>query len=337
MSLLSPELQQNINCAFNLPNIITDLDLAKTDRAHISDPIGKAGNSLNQCKSRIFDIKLSSTMMSANEITESQPMSTSMDFLFGGPLHRGEVTSIEGGAGTGKTRLCVKLAHEISCSGRVLYIDADMSLQHNIIRKILQSLNLPISNSSTSSMTSSYNEDFIIHPFTDNSLPHQSIPSSFHLAICSNSSQLFHIINSYITIVCPDLILIDSALSLFQDSMGTNGPASAFLQELALEFKKIVYKCNCVGIITNSLKPMNNPGGVVPRDPSVPQNKEGYRSFYGQIYSSLWHQRLIMNTKAFYSCTCELVSSPRYPYQKVIMLLETLTEASEQDILPEQS
>ena len=82
MSLLSPELQQNINCAFNLPNIITDLDLAKTDRAHISDPIGKAGDSLIQCKSRIFDIKRSSTMMYANEITESQPMSTSMDFLW---------------------------------------------------------------------------------------------------------------------------------------------------------------------------------------------------------------------------------------------------------------
>ena len=337
--ILPADYRQTLNTVFGL-NVITYNDLAKTHFAQVQDPFKERSKSFSSYKSFIFDEYLNSNFIYASEIPEKEPLSTSLDFLFGGPFYRGEVTSIEGGPGVGKTRLCVKLAHEVACSGRVLYIDCDLSLQPNILRQILKSLDLPFAPPLlTETKSYGYNSNYIIHQFSEDSLPDLSIPSLFHIAICSSPSDLFNIVNLYIKNAQPDLIIVDSAISLFQSLQGSDAPGSSMLQEFAIEFKKIVQKCNCVGLITNSLRSQPSHGSIVPSDSM--QNNYGLANsnyikdtnkplpFLGKIYTSLWHQRLLMFSKNFFIASCNLVSSPRYPNQEKNVLIQTITEAEE--------
>ena len=306
MTVLPKELQERIKSLFGLRDIITDFDFAKTSFNQVSDPIRKTEEIFLRYKSHIFE-KQYENFINATEIPLNDPMSTSLDFLFGGPLYRGEVMSIEGSSNVGKTRLCVKLAHEVAQSGKVLFIDCDFALQPRIFDNIVSSLNL---------------SKIITYQFNENSLPDNSKPCSLHIALCSNNNNLFDIINLYLKNARPDLIIIDSAISLFQSSIMKNGPGSGLIQEFANEFKNIVHKANCVGIITNSLR----------TDSSGPA-----KPFLGHIYSSLWHSRLIMSTKTFYLCKCELISSPRFPYHLTNVIIETLREASTDDNLDNDS
>lgn len=342
MTILSDELQQRFSSVFNLDNIITDIDFAKTPFSQVLDPLQKRAESFAKYKSLIFGDKKSTQFIKASEIPEKEPLSTSMDFIFGGPFCRGEVTSIEGGPGVGKTRLCVKIAHEVACSGRVLYIDADISLQPNILRQILKSLNLPYAPPSfTETKIHSYNSNYLIHQFSIDSLPDPSIASLFHVAICTSPSDLFSIINLYVENAKPDLIIVDSAISLFQSLLGDNAPGGSMLQEFAIEFKNIVQECNCVGIITNSLRTQPSHGRIVPAD-LMSNNYTEFNSNYikdtnkplpfsGRTYTSLWHQRLLMFSKNYFTASCDLVSSPRFPYQKRCVLIQTFTEASDEN------
>lgn len=344
MTILSPELRQRIVSAFNLNDVATDIDFAKFPLSKISNPFEKRAEPFAQYKSIIFNQNINSKFVVASEIPDKEPLSTSMDFLFGGPFYRGEVTSIEGGPGVGKTRLCVKIAHEVACSGRVLYIDADISLQPNVLRQILKSLNLPFAPQSfTDAVGHAYNSNYVIRQFNESSLPELSISSLFHVAICSSPDDLFNIINLYVKNVHPDLIIVDSAISLFQSLQGVDCPGGSMIQEFAIEFKKIVQECNCVGIVTNSLRSQPSHGSIVPADSMANNYTSSNTSyikdtskplpFFGKMYTSLWHQRLLIFSKAYFTSTCDLVSSPRYPYQRKNILIQTLTETSSEETL----
>lgn len=338
--ILKKEIQQGLNSIPGLENIITDIELAETPLNKVQNPFEKKSESLQKYKSINFENCLNSRFITASEIPEREPLSTSMDFLFGGPFYRGEVTSIEGGPGVGKTRLCLKIAHEVACSGRVLYIDADVSLQSNIVRQILKSLNLPFAPQLfIESKVLEYNNHYVIHQFSEDSVKDLSVPSLFHIATCLSPTDLFNIINLYIKNAQPDLIIVDSAISLFQSLQGKNAPGGSMLQEFAIEFKKIVQDCNCVGIITNSLRNQSTHGSIV--SPDAMQNnynsansnyiKDTSRPlpFLGNVYASLWHQRLLMFSRNYFTTTCELISSPRYPYQKKCLLIQTMSETED--------
>jgi hypothetical protein len=295
MSLLPLHLRQEIQTIFHGEIPITDLSFI---RLH-SDPLHSGGprtsESLSRLKSRIFSNSPNRFQPSLS-FPFPEPFPTSLDRLFGGPLHRSEITSIEGTAGSGKTRLVLKLAHEISIVGKVLFIDSDFTLQPNILKRIESSLGIQNSIPPT----------FCVEeegPFTI--LPVNSIVD------------LIPTINDYLRRWGKfDLIVIDSFMSLFQSVIVNDGPGSALIQNVALELKKLVREIRAIGIVTNVIKSDSHP----------PQ------CFLGRVYGSLWHQRVWMSTKNYLAVKVELIQSPRYPYKVGKIMIENLMDCQDDHI-----
>jgi archaellum biogenesis ATPase FlaH len=291
MSLLPPDARLAISEAFECDQLFTDLEFVRSTAEQLHDPLHRRHSSLVTLKSRIFDLS-PNRFVPVTSLQLSEPISTSLDSVFGGPFYRGEVTSVEGSAGSGKTRMLVKISHEVSLLGKVLYIDSDFTLQPNILDAIRQTLGLE------NTMPASFCPD---------------VDSSFNICLASNPGDLYQTINAYCQVNHPDLIIIDSIMSLLQAAPVKDGPGSALLQELAIELKCIAKDYNCVVIVSNVLKADGFP-------------------FLGRLYTSLWHQRLVMKTRNFLATKCELVQSPRFPYQTAKIIIETLLQCPEDDV-----
>jgi len=228
----------------------------------------------------------------ASEISNLTPLTTSLDFLFGEPLMKGEVTSIEGNVNSGKTRLCAKIACEVAKTGNVLYIDVDHSMTYPIFDSIIDGLGIS---------RPSVFWDYMCKP---------NESSSLTIASCIEETELFSIINSYISHTVPDLIVIDSLFSLLQSLMGKNSPGFAVLEEISIELKFLAKHYDAAIIVVNSIKEQEKP----------------LTTYLGKQYSSMWHQRLILITKNSLHSSCHLVCSPRKPHHEKTILLEYLTE-----------
>ncbi|KAH0791313.1 DNA repair protein RAD51 4 isoform X1 [Histomonas meleagridis] len=297
MALLKDELQEKFNSLFSGCNLCTDIDFAQMTADQMTDPLQKKKDMYIKCKDFLFNGY--NHLIKADLIQERDPISTSMDFLFGGPFYRGEVTSIEGSSSTGKTRLCLKIAHEVSQAGRVLYIDSDFTLQPNILGKIRETLGLE------NTVQPTYGVADITNP---------NDVSSFHICSCTNIIELYDSINQYFSQANADLIVIDSLIALFQSTTSKDGPGSAMLQEFAIELKHLVQEKNCVAIVTNVLR----------RDPG------NRKPFLGRLYCSLWHQRLQLFSRNYITSQCKLVASQRYREQMHLLSLQRMTECHDE-------
>jgi hypothetical protein len=294
MALLPERLRAEIRAVLGHEAPFTDLEFVRMAPEQIRASGPRATDSFIRLKTHIFQHS-ADRFRPAVSFEPPAPLPTSVDRLFGGPLCRGEVTSIEGGSGAGKTRLALRIAHDISIAGRALFVDADLALQPNILAAMQASLGL------------------------ENAVPPSfSIEEESSLTILPvNSIGEFRAgVNGFLSACRPDLIVIDSLMSLFQSVLVNDGPGSALLQETALELKHLAREINCVVVVTNVLKHDSHP----------PQ------PFLGRLYASLWHQRLLMTTKNYLAVKCELVQSPRYPYQSGKIMIENLIDCPEDHI-----
>lgn len=299
--MLRSDLCDAMATIFNARDVQTQLDLAMFNPEWINEPTHRRLSTLDSIKTKFYAECANNFVMAAS-IEPGEMISTSLDNILGGPIVKGEVTSIEGASGTGKTRMCVKIAHDFTAFGNVLYIDSDFSLQPNIFVEIQKSLDL----------------DEPVVPFYGefvNENPDE-VPK-FCIMNCTNTGELYSAINRYSEHSKPDLVVIDSVFSLLHNFVTKDGPGSAMLEEFALELKWYAQTHDCAVVITNALK----------TDSSPPT------PFLGKQYASMWHQRLMLSTRNYFATTCELVASQRYQYQKVIIKIETLKECGEDDII----
>jgi hypothetical protein len=294
MSLLSAGLREEIHNAYGGEAPLTDLEFVRFNTDRLRGGGHRSIESLGAMKSHIF-ANSPDRFEAAHLLEAPEPLSTSLDRLFGGPLRRGEVTSIEGGSGSGKTRLVLKIAHDISVAGKVLFVDADLCLQPNILTAIEVSLGL---------------ENIVPPSFSIED------ESNFTILPINSLLDLYTAINAYLTSNRPDLIIIDSLMSLFQNIMVNDGPGSAMLQQTALELKRLARDVNCVIVVTNVLKHDSHP----------PQ------PFLGRLYTSLGHQRFLMTTKNYLVAKVELVQSPRYGYRSGKIMIENLIDCPPDEI-----
>ena len=297
--MLPPSLREKISSLFNI-DAYTEYDFLRTSADELSLPtFRKELSSYIRYKDFIFS---SYEFKHANDIFSGDDsdkfVSTSLDFLFGGPFKKCEITSIEGCSGVGKTRICLKIAHEISQTGNVLFIDTDFTLQNkNIMNKIMETLGLE------NRTKVKYGIDEI---------------ANFNIVCCNDLLEIYNVINEYIhkceEFVCsyPDLIVIDSLMGLFQSNTNKKGPGSAMLQEFAIEIKNLAQKYNCLVLVTNALRrdKRNSP-------------------FLGRIYESLWHQILQIFSRNYITSKCTLVASPRYKEQTKFCSILSLKEYDE--------
>ena len=292
MSVLPDDLRRQFSFLFNQPAPVTDLELALKNSYWMNDPSRRSQKLLNDLKSKAFQRR--QVEFKSIDDFEFDLIPTSFDNVFGGPLTRGEVVSVEGVNGSGKTRLLLKIAHEIAVVGNVLYIDADFALQENIFRSIKESLNITEPEAS-----------FDI----ESDLP-------LIIAVVAGILDLYPTINFFCNCRSPDLIVIDGLMSLFQSVTSVDGPGSAMLQELALELKTLARERKCVIIVTNVLRTDTNP-------PNQP--------FLGRVYGSLWHTRVQM-TPSGPLAKCEIVQSPRSPHKTTTISIESLEQYPDETV-----
>lgn len=281
-STLPGGIRRDFAVAFGKEAPVTGLELVLKTNAWTGDAAN--GRHLQQLKQRVFDMKPGRFL--SVDVFEFEGISTSLDNVFGEPLMRGEVISLEGGTGTGKTRLLVKLAHEVAVAGTVIYIDADLALQENVVTEMRESLGI-------SSPEVGYDEES---------------DAPLVIPVVSSILDLYPTINNFCRRNSPDLIIIDGLASLLQSAVMVDGPGSAMLQELALELKSLARAQKCSIIVTNALRTDQNP----------PQ------PFLGRLYASLWHTRLQLIQTAADLVRCDLVTSPRLPPQSTTLVLDTL-------------
>lgn len=203
---------------FGIEHCMTQYDLSQLQHNNVHDIFGKNAQLFKQIKSQVFD----SEFISASDLDELPPISTSLDFITG-PLYPREVLSIEGPAGSGKTRICLKISYDVALAGRVLYIDSNFSLTPPILASIYEQFHLT------------------------------SIPNSIGICNASSVSELFSIINEKLSEKI-DLIVIDSMMSILQSSFVKDGPGFAQLEQVAEEIKKIAKTYNICFIVTNGIK-----------------------------------------------------------------------------------
>ena len=292
---LSPELNSAINESLG-ENCITDYDLSQLQHDSVNDIFGHQTESFKQFKSSIYQ----DDFIPASHIDELEPISTSIDFILG-PLFRREVLSIEGPFGSGKTRLCLKLTHEVAIAGRVLFIDSNFTLSPQILQSIVSRLQL---------------EGFPNYYSNPNDVPSEENPTSLHICIATTKTELFSIINTYLSHSKPDLIVIDSIMSLLQSSMIIDGPGSAELEEIACELKKLALKIGCAIVITNGSKPEEK--WDQPRC-----------TYLGKQYGYLWHSRALLFGQNSIVNTCNLYSSHQ-PMRISKFYLDDLRELSQE-------
>ena len=229
---------------------------------------------------------------------------STLDAILGEPLHRCEVLSIEGIGGTGKTRLCTKImrdaVHEQNC--KVLFIDSDMNLSKNVLEMILDSMECNI------------NSDIEI--VRDPRVKKENENGAITIAACTDEDSAFDAIQEYFSHSTPDLVIIDSLFSLFQQVMGKDAPGAPQLEEFALELKSLAQRSGCAVVVTNCLKAPN--GEPV--------------TFLGPQYNQLWNSRILLSPKSQIVTSAKLVCSPRLPVQEKMFYLETLKECSDQPI-----
>lgn len=296
--MLPPSLREKISALFGI-SAYTEYDFARTSEDDLSLPtFQREISTYNKC--RDYALAAAEPKPAVEALgSGGAPLPTSLDFVFGGALRRGEVTSIEGCSGVGKTRICFKIAHEVSQSGRVLFVDADFTLQNENIRdKIADTLGLE-------------NRAKIVFGIDE--------IASFNVVGCNDLLDVYNVVNEYLrkceegTHGYPDLIVVDSLMPLFQSNTNKKGPGSAMLQEFAIEIKNIAHKYDCVVLVTNALR----------------REKGNYSTFLGRLYESLWHQRLQIFSKNFITSKCVLVTSPRYREQTKFISILRLNECDE--------
>ena len=275
-------LRREFEAVFGRRAPVTSLELVLKGSAWMSDA-GK-GKLLDQFKQRVFEMRANRFV--SVDAFEFESISTSLDGVFGGPLVRGEVVSVEGATGCGKTRLALKVAHDVAACGKVLYIDADFALQESIVYAVRESLGV---------------REPRVGFSIDSDAP-------LVVAVVESVLELYSTINKFCETESPDLIVIDSLASLFQGAVMVDGPGSAMLQELALELKALARSKKCSIIVTNGLRSDTNP----------PQ------PFLGRLYASLWHSRLHLTPASLDLIRCDLVASPRSPPTSRKLVAESL-------------
>jgi hypothetical protein len=223
MTLLPTQVRHEIQAVFGGDLIFTDLEFARLNLDELQDVRHRKLDAFIKLKSQILNATSRNRFRLASVLTSPEPISTSMDDLFGGPLRRGEVTSVEGASGVGKTRVLLKIAHDVAATGRALYIDSDLGLPPAVLAAVQSSMGL------TGTVTF---------------LPLNSILDLYATVNAAGAA---------------DLIVIDSVASLFQSSTARDGPGSAMLQEFALELKQFARDRNCAIVVANNLRPDRSP------------------------------------------------------------------------------
>jgi archaellum biogenesis ATPase FlaH len=293
--LIDKTISHSMSERFNCPPIITESDLLDSLNQDSTKNFVFSGFGPSFEK---FDDHVSSVDLRPIHLS-------SLDPILGEPLHRCEILSIEGFGNTGKTRLCTRImrdaVHEQNC--KVLFIDADMNLSKNVLERTLES------------MGSNLNSDIEI--IRDPRVKNENSNGTITIAACTDEDSAFDAIQEYFSHSCPDLIIIDSLFSIFQQVMGKNAPGIPQLEEFAIELKSIAKRSGCAVVVTNCLK---SPGG----EPVT---------FLGPQYSQLWNTRLLLSTKNQIVAAAKLVCSPRLPFRESMFYLESLKECSDQSFL----
>lgn len=227
-----------------------------------------------------------------------ETITTSLNFIFGEDLYKKEVYSFEGTKNSCKTRICCKLLYDLYGLYNVLYFDTDYNLSDSILFSILKSLGCNL------------NDKTII--------PHYSIDEkvdstgSLHIINCNKSHDVMELLNLYTAHTKPDVIIIDSMLSLFYDIINQDAYMFSYIGEFAIELKRFCIDNNCCAIITNSIK--------------------AHQTYLGKQYGSLWHNRIVLKQLDFYTIKSTLVSSPRKPPVIKFFYTESLLGKDVEDV-----
>ncbi|EAY17545.1 hypothetical protein TVAG_453730 [Trichomonas vaginalis G3] len=276
--LIDKNVSKELSTRIGIENLVTKYDVADIKK------------DIPQVKRFAFD-NFSPSIQDIVSNDEDRTISAGIDYIFGEPFFIGETYSIEGYSNTGKTRLVVKVATEIAKSSKVLFIDADGNLSSPILANIASSMNVNI--------------DYPV--YRDPRIPPTSV-SALTIVNCLNHPDIINYINEYLQHSTPELIVIDSLLSVFQNVVGKGAPGSAQLEELSLELKSLAKSKGCVVIVTNSIK---SPQGTPV-------------TYLGPQYASLWHNRLILATKNNVVAESKLICSPRLPLVEKQFYLEDM-------------
>jgi hypothetical protein len=270
MLLLSAGLREEIHNAYRGEAPLTDLEFVRFNTERLGSGGHRSIESLSTMKNHIF-ANFPDRFEVVHLLEAPEPLSTSLDRLLADHSDAAKSPVLE------------------AVGGKVLFVDADLRLQPNILVAIEVSLGL----------------ENVVPPSFSFSIEDESnftiLPINFLL-------DLYTTINVYLASNRLHLIIIDSLMSLFQNIMVNDGPGSAMLQQITFELKRLARDINCVIIVTNVLKHDSHP----------PQ------PFLGRLYTSLWHQRFLMITKHYLVAKVELVKSPRYGYRSGKIMIENL-------------
>lgn len=283
--LLDKNVASELSKRIGVPNIITKYDVAEIKKEIIP------------AKRFVFDNFLPSIQDSDISLDDAT-ISAGIDYIFGEQFHLGETYSIEGYQNVGKTRLCLKIALELAKVTKVLYVDSDANLSPPIIANIASVMSI--------------DTDFPV--YRDPRIPPTST-CCLTIANCLNHPDIINSINAYLVHSTPEVIIIDSLMSVYQNVVGKGSPGSAQLEELAIELKSIAKRHKCVVIVTNSIK-----------------SATGQRITYlGPQYGTLWHNRLHISTNNHTVANAEVICSPRLPNTEKLFYLEDMKPCESND------